>query len=119
MVMDINFDKQAGEFATSGRSEYVAALFQGRIRFPRSGIYTLCLTSDDGSKLYMNGVTTATIDNDGLHPPEEKCTRYIVTRRVVSFKIEFFEKTETASLVLKWIVPGGKAKLVVPAAAYV
>ena len=119
MVRDINFDKQSGQFATSGRSDRVAALFKGTIMFPRSGIYTLCLTSDDGGKLYMNGVTKATIDVDGLHPPEEKCQKYRVRRRRVSFKIEFFEKAEDASLILKWIVPRGKAKVVVPASAYV
>lgn len=118
MFRDINFDKKEGEFATSGRDEHVAALFDGKIKFSNVGTYTLCLTSDDGGKLYMDG--NVTIDLDGLHPIEEKCTPYVVEAvGSVPFKIEYFEKVEIAALILKWIVPGTTGKVLVPAVAYV
>jgi hexosaminidase len=42
----------------------------GFIRLPRKGIYTFFLTSDDGSRLRIDGETV--VDHDGYHSASEK-----------------------------------------------
>ena len=36
-----------------------------------AGKYTLCTTSQDGSRLYVDG--TLVVDNGGLHAPKQVC----------------------------------------------
>ena len=50
---------------TLPRRNHVAAVLEGYIDIPRDGYYTFSLSSDDGSKLYIN--RRLVIDNDGDH----------------------------------------------------
>jgi hypothetical protein len=92
----INYQKTNGEFAGSGRSNYVGALFEGHIHIDPV-IKVLCLTSDDGSKLFLDGALK--INNDGLHSARRKCTA--VTEDVYSLSVEYFEKGGDAVLILQ------------------
>ncbi|HEU4881542.1 MAG TPA: PA14 domain-containing protein, partial [Longimicrobium sp.] len=47
------------------RFEWFALDYSGRIMLPQAGTYTFRLTSDDGSKLFIDG--REVIDNDGVH----------------------------------------------------
>lgn len=53
------------EFATSGRTDRVAAWFSGYIDVPEDGIYTFYLLSDDASDLYIGNEKV--IENYGEH----------------------------------------------------
>jgi hypothetical protein len=53
------------EFATSGRTDSVAAWFTGYIDVPENGIYTFYLISDDASDLYIG--SEKVIENYGEH----------------------------------------------------
>ncbi|MEM7673470.1 MAG: PA14 domain-containing protein [Verrucomicrobiota bacterium] len=46
---------------------YFAARFRGNIHIPTSGMWTFYLTSDDGSRFFMNNNSIPVIDNDGVH----------------------------------------------------
>ena len=84
--------------ATSGRSEHVGALFEGYLRVGPL-IKTICVTSDDGSKLFLDKILV--IDNDGLHGPEKKCSSDI-QEGLFALKLEFFEHTGGALCILEW-----------------
>ena len=59
----------------SERHDNVAVLFQGRINFELcSEDIQLCLESDDGSMMKLNGWTQ--IDNDGDHGDKTVCTPF-------------------------------------------
>ena len=49
----------------SRRDDHYAVKLEGQIQVEQSGRYTFYLTSDDGSKLYVDG--TELVDNDGEH----------------------------------------------------
>ena len=48
-----------------GFQESVAAVWTGWLDVPATGPYTFSLSSDDGSRLYLDGSTTPLIDNGG------------------------------------------------------
>jgi hypothetical protein len=86
-----------GEFARSGRTNDVGALFEGHIHIDRTQKY-LCITSDDGSKVYLDGALV--INNDGLHVAKQKCAD--VTECVYKIDIEYFERAGDSVLILKF-----------------
>ena len=89
------------EFATSGRSNYVAALFQGYVDVDPNAI-KICVTSDDGSKLYLDNVLT--VNNDGLHGSVIKCASIseISERKTYKLDLEYFESQGDAECILEW-----------------
>ena len=62
------------------------------MNFDEDGTYKLCITSDDGSKVYVRNELV--INNDGLHGPEEKCADIDGNfgSGIYSVRIEFFGK---------------------------
>ena len=91
IIPTIDYRAGNGAFATSGRSDYVAALFEGQLEFDSTGeSVKFCLTSDDGSKLKIDG--SVIINNDGLHGDRTYCATGTFTGRV-SVEVEFFEKS--------------------------
>ena len=66
--LDIPIREYTEGFPTPGKQivvENFAVRFRGALAVDTPGRYTFWLLSDDGSKLYINGVPV--IDNDGLH----------------------------------------------------
>lgn len=51
--------------SVANRQERFAMSFDGYIEVPSDGLYTFYSTSDDGSKIYIDGQLV--VDNDGLH----------------------------------------------------
>lgn len=60
---------EAGGFdiTVARRGNDYALVFEGFLRIPRDGNYRFHLTSDDGSRLVIDGKKV--VDNDGVHPP--------------------------------------------------
>lgn len=107
-VGNIDFSPGSGTFAGSGLENDVAALFEGYLKFSFTDTYYLCLTSDDGSKLFIDD--SLIIDNDGSHGRVEKCAVYDATAGVEKVMVEYFERGGGATLILKW-VPLSRRKL--------
>jgi hypothetical protein len=94
----INYPLSSGEFATSGKSDNVAALFEGDLHIGPS-IEKICVLSDDGSKLYLNG--DLVVNNDGLHGSETKCGN-VNEGEHYNFVLEYFENGGEIELKLLW-----------------
>jgi cytochrome c2 len=52
------------------RTQNIGFRFTGFIKVPKDGSYTFYLTSDDGSRLVIDGKLV--VDNEGVHAPQEK-----------------------------------------------
>jgi len=91
-----------------------ASRHTGVIRIETAGTYTFYLQSDDGSKLWIDGVER--INNDGIHGMVELSAQVPLTAGDHTIRVEFFENTSGAGLIFSWAGPG-IAKQVVPASA--
>jgi hypothetical protein len=112
-TLSINYPSTRGAFATSERDKNVAALFEGYL-YVDSDINTICVTSDDGSKLYLDDELK--INNDGRHDSVRIC-KSIAGGLQYKFALEYFEAIDSAELILKW-GPSASALSVVPSTAW-
>ncbi|MBL8764952.1 MAG: hypothetical protein JNM07_11845 [Phycisphaerae bacterium] len=108
----INYGASTGVFAGSGRSDNLGAVFQGYVEVPDIAEYTFYVKSDDGSRLLIGGQTV--VDNDGVHVFVEKSGTIKLKAGKHAVRVEFFEKTAAAGLIVS-ISGGGLSKQVIPA----
>ncbi|MFA5203822.1 MAG: PA14 domain-containing protein [Lentisphaeria bacterium] len=87
-----------------GSRDHTALLFTGDFNVPVDGAYTFWLTSDDGSRLWLDG--TQIIDNDDSHGVTEVAGTATLAAGLHPFGLAYFEYNNTASLRLEWAGPG-------------
>jgi hypothetical protein len=91
-VGEINMDAGTGSILESGRGDKVAVLFKGRISFEHcSEDVQLCLKSDDGSMMKLNGQTV--INNDGDHGDNTVCTGFNSMSGRKDIEVHFYENS--------------------------
>ena len=88
-------------------------MYTGWIDVPATGIWTLSVTSDDGSKLYLGNDLVA--NNDGLHGMATVSGTRGLRAGKHALRVEFFEAGGGAGVILAWSGPGA-ATGAVPAA---
>jgi hypothetical protein len=71
------------------RDTNYAIIYSGYIQIPESAVFTFFLSSDDGSKLYIDD--SLCIDNDGLHGPLEIPGVCALEKGFHKIKVEFFQ----------------------------
>ncbi len=103
-VASINFPSTDGNYAGSGRADDVGATYTGWIDIPATGFWSLSITSDDGSKLYIGGELIA--NNDGLHGMATVTGTRALAAGLHELRAEFFEAGGGAGLTLAWSGPG-------------
>lgn len=86
-----------------GKNDY-AFVFDGYIRIPVDGVYTFYLTSDDGSRLHLNGKLL--VDNNGLHGEIEKGNDIPLAKGFHSIKVQYFQSGGGDNLEVHWKGPG-------------
>jgi hypothetical protein len=89
VVPTIDFASSSNPFATSGRAADVGAVFDGYVNVTAAGYYTLSVTSDDGSKLYLGD--TLLINNDGAHGMREAWAAAPLAAGRHRVRVEFFQ----------------------------
>src|SRR5262249_22326333 len=92
-----------------------ASRHTGYLKVDRAGAYALYLKSDDGSKLWLDGVLR--INNDGLHGTRERSVVLNLSAGYHALRVESFENAGTAGLVLSWAAPD-IVKQVIPASRF-
>jgi hypothetical protein len=103
-------------FGLPFETERFAARIAGEIHAPVAGEYFFRLTSDDGSRLLIDG--RLVIDNDGLHPPHAVEARVPLEAGRHRIRIDFFENGGFAALALEWAPPGRGVEIVPETALY-
>ena len=69
--------------------DHFAFTFEGIIKVPSDGMYNFYLSSDDGSKLYINNICV--VDNDNCHGETEVMGKYPMKAGYHPFRVEYFE----------------------------
>ncbi len=100
------------EISSKKESDKYGFVFDGLIKIPTDGIYTFYISSDDGSKLFIDDKMV--IDNDGLHGMVEKNNEVPLAKGLHKIKVLFFERTGGDDLQVEWQGSGFK-KEVIPA----
>jgi hypothetical protein len=118
-----HLDHRMGEGAilTTKERDGVGALITGFIRFEKPGTYGFDVTSNDGVRVEIGGKLL--YEDPAVHPDDtsDRIDVKIDEPGWYPIQVLYYEKKRTATLVLRWVPPGGdaKAKLVpVPAAAF-
>lgn len=109
---NINIASSEGPFADSGRSDDVGALYTGYLHAPTTGLYTLYIESDDGSRLKIG--TTTVANNDGLHGMQDRSGQIALAAGWHALRVEFFERGGSAGLIMRWAGPGFSRQVIAP-----
>ena len=79
-------------------------VFSGYLEINDPGMYEFQITSDDGSRLFIN--TDLIVDNDGLHGRQSKEGTINLKNTRYKIVVEYFERGGQETLDVKWRGPG-------------
>lgn len=96
----IDFPSTAGEFAGSGLIEHFAVRWTGGIHVNEDRIYEFLLTSDDGSRLFIDDQLV--VDNDGTHGMVQESGTIMLDAGLHALRIEYFENLGGSGLVFQY-----------------
>ena len=98
-------DFKQGFPGVTKRVEWFAIDYTGRFWIDDPGAYMFTLLSDDGAKLYIDDQLV--VDNDGLHPPEEKQGSLELAGGIHAIRLSYFQGPKfQVALQLKVAGPG-------------
>jgi hypothetical protein len=103
-------DFRAGFPGVTKKTEWFAIDYTGKFWIETAGSYKFIITSDDGSKLYIDD--RLIIDNDGLHSAITKDGTEELTRGVHQIRVSYFQGPGfEIALILKIEPPGLPARV--------
>ena len=86
--------------------------FHGYVRVPEAGVYGFHVTSDDGSRLLIDG--TQIVDNDGVHGERERSGYTALAAGLHSIELVFFQGRGGVGLTLRYDGPETEKREVAP-----
>ena len=101
--------------ADFGFEDNFVAEVTGNVSVTTAGSHAFRLTSDDGSRLWIDG--NLVIDHDGLHGATPKEGSVTLAAGYHALRIEHFERGGGQQLTLDWRPPGAGAYALVPTSA--
>ncbi|KAJ9436984.1 hypothetical protein DIPPA_03422 [Diplonema papillatum] len=99
---------QFGNFANNFASRHF-----GHLKIDEAGDYTFYISSDDGSRLFIDG--SLIVDNGGLHGTRTKEGTLRLDAGLHTVDLQYFEHTHASVLVFEWRTPRS-GRTVVPQA---
>lgn len=102
----VNFDWGISAPASGVNVDHFSVRWTGQVEAPISGSYTFSTTSDDGIRLWVNGVQL--INNWTDHAPtnDNGTTISLVAGQKYDIKMEYYERGGGAVAKLLWAFPG-------------
>jgi hypothetical protein len=98
-------DFREGFPGVTDRYEWFAIDYSGRFWIEKPGLYRFELTSDDGSRLYIDD--RVVVNNDGIHPPETRIASSRLAGGIHRIRVSYFQgPRESVALVLRVAGPG-------------
>ena len=111
-VSKLDVYRHRAEGWEGGPKDTFAARYEGFLNVTTPGEYTIYLTSDDGSALYLDG--RQVIGNDGLHRTSEESVTLELDAGSHSLLVDYFENRGAQSLMLEWEGPdSGGARMTI------
>ena len=89
--------------SVAASTENFALEFRGFVQILTQGTYTFFSSSDDGSRVFVDGKLV--VDNDGIHPMREISGSVVLSAGYHVLKIQYFEKTGGEGLEIKYQGP--------------
>jgi hypothetical protein len=71
------------------RQEWFAIEYTGKFWIEKPGLYRFALTSDDGSRLYIDDQMV--VDNDGVHPAVTKSGTVELSGGIHAIRVQYFQ----------------------------
>jgi hypothetical protein len=107
----LNYRMGSGTVLTSKAADGVGAIITGLLLFEKPGTYGLDVTSNDGVRVELGGKLLH--EDPGVHGDEtsDRIDVKIDQPGWYPLTIHYFEKRNTATLVVRWIGPGEKGEL--------
>ena len=111
----LTFPSTNGSFGESGLEDRVGARCTGTLSISQAGTYTFYLTSDDGAKLYVDGLLR--IDHDGIHTSSERSASMQFAPGGHTVRVDYYDDMGPAVLRLEWR-RGSGPRGAIPASAW-
>ena len=86
------------------RNNNFALVFDGYISVPETGVYIFYCTSDDGSRLVIDGQEV--VENDRIHGMTEKGGTIALEKGLHAYRLEYFQGTGGQGLQVEYEGPG-------------
>lgn len=96
----IAFDWKSDPPAEGVPPDHFSAIWEGTLPIEQAGRFDFFLTSDDGSRLFVDG--NLIVDNWGNHAPVTKTGSAELTRGAHTVRVDYFDDIGTASIKLEW-----------------
>ncbi len=100
----------AVDLSVLGTAENTGLRFKGFITVPKGDVYSFALSSDDGSRLIIDG--TVVVDNDGLHAETTRTGAVNLAAGAHTVMLLYFQAAGGSALLLETSSPGGSAAAV-------
>ncbi len=100
----------------AGQDDGFALEFEGYLDVPADGLWSLHLSSDDGSRLWLGGEEL--VDHDGLHGATTRVGQRLLEAGLHELRLVMFEAGGAQQLSLLWSGPGQAEPVPVPAARF-
>ncbi len=94
------------ELSVAGRQNNFVLSFTGFLPVATKGTYRFRLGSDDGSRFWIDDKQI--IDNDGIHPHQQRESKIELDAGVHSFRVDYFDGGGHRTLSLDWAGPGNQ-----------
>jgi hypothetical protein len=86
------------------KEQYFAFQFEGFLKVPEDGLYTIYLAANDGARLSIDG--SVLINNDGLHPLTEIYKQVSLKSGFHPIYVGYFQEGGTHGFKVSWQGPG-------------
>ncbi len=114
----VNFDWGTGSPAASVHVDSFSVRWTGQVQATTTGSYVFSTVSDDGVRLWVNGVQV--INNWTLHGATTNNSTVVnlTAGQKYAVRMDFFEHTGQATAKLLWKTPGGSSQVIPQSALY-
>ncbi len=112
IVPQVNIASTSDVFANSSRADQVGAVYDGWLSIPTTGVWTLSIASDDGSRLLIENEMA--LNNDGVHGMQSASGNFAFAQGMYPIKLEFFENGGGAGFKFEWSGPGVSSQAIPP-----
>ena len=110
----VNFDWGTGSPATIVNADNFSARWEGQVEAPVTGNYTFSTLSDDGVRLFVNGVLIINNFTDHGATTNTSANVALTAGTKYNIKLEYYENAGGAVIKLQWTYPG-QALQIIPA----
>jgi hypothetical protein len=93
------------DISPRGAADEFAFVFEATLTIDAAGDHTFFVTSDDGSRLTIDGEVV--VDNDGAHAVQERSGTIALTAGPHEIRVEYFEAAGRERLSVEWQPPAG------------